>query len=53
MSATFRAYNYWDGIEELERAARLGLSGAMNTEYPLENQLRPTRVRAVLPARRL
>ena len=23
-----------DGIKELERAARLGLGGAMNTEYP-------------------
>src|SRR6202035_111622 len=27
-----------DGIRELERAARLGLSGAMITEYPLEHQ---------------
>jgi predicted TIM-barrel fold metal-dependent hydrolase len=26
-----------DGIKELERAARLGLSGAMITEYPLEH----------------
>ena len=25
-----------DGIKELERAARLGLAGAMITEYPLE-----------------
>jgi hypothetical protein len=41
-----------DGIRELERAARLGLSGAMITEYPAEGPaLRPTRVRAV-PARR-
>src|ERR1700723_995741 len=27
-----------DGIRELERAARLGLSGAMITEYPLEHR---------------
>jgi Amidohydrolase len=27
-----------DGIKELERAARLGLSGAMITEYPLEHR---------------
>jgi predicted TIM-barrel fold metal-dependent hydrolase len=27
-----------DGIEELERAARLGLAGAMITEYPLEDR---------------
>jgi len=27
-----------DGIEELERAARLGLSGAMITEYPTEDR---------------
>jgi predicted TIM-barrel fold metal-dependent hydrolase len=27
-----------DGIEELERAARLGLAGAMITEYPLEHR---------------
>src|SRR5438552_5384566 len=27
-----------DGIEELERAARLGLSGAMITEYPAEDR---------------
>ncbi|MBV8167064.1 MAG: amidohydrolase [Alphaproteobacteria bacterium] len=27
-----------DGIRELERAARLGLSGAMITEYPLEDR---------------
>src|SRR5437899_10085592 len=27
-----------DGINELERAARLGLSGAMITEYPLEDR---------------
>ncbi|MGH7096480.1 MAG: amidohydrolase family protein [Stellaceae bacterium] len=27
-----------DGIKELERAARLGLSGAMITEYPLEDR---------------
>jgi predicted TIM-barrel fold metal-dependent hydrolase len=27
-----------EGIEELERAARLGLSGAMITEYPLEDR---------------
>ncbi len=27
-----------DGIRELERAARLGLSGAMITEYPAENR---------------
>src|SRR5437868_17886 len=27
-----------DGIGELERAARLGLAGAMITEYPLENR---------------
>jgi uncharacterized protein len=27
-----------DGIKELERAARLGLAGAMITEYPLEHR---------------
>jgi len=27
-----------DGIKELERAARLGLSGAMISEYPLEHR---------------
>jgi hypothetical protein len=27
-----------DGIRELERAARLGLSGAMITEYPAEDR---------------
>ena len=27
-----------DGLRELERAARLGLSGAMITEYPLEHR---------------
>src|SRR5262245_5362071 len=27
-----------DGVRELERAARLGLSGAMITEYPLEDR---------------
>jgi transcriptional regulator with XRE-family HTH domain len=27
-----------DGIKKLERAARLGLSGAMITEYPLEDR---------------
>jgi uncharacterized protein len=27
-----------DGLRELERAARLGLSGAMITEYPLEDR---------------
>jgi hypothetical protein len=27
-----------DGIRELERAVRLGLSGAMITEYPLEHR---------------
>ena len=27
-----------DGIKELERAARLGLAGAMITEYPLEQE---------------
>ena len=27
-----------DGIKELERAARLGLVGAMITEYPLEHR---------------
>src|SRR6202163_790988 len=27
-----------DGIKELERTARLGLAGAMITEYPLENR---------------
>ena len=27
-----------DGIKELECAARLGLSGAMITEYPLERR---------------
>jgi len=27
-----------DGIQELERAARLGLAGAMITEYPLEDR---------------
>ena len=27
-----------DGITELERAARLGLAGAMITEYPLEHR---------------
>jgi hypothetical protein len=27
-----------DGIKELERAARLGLSGAMITEYPLDHR---------------
>jgi predicted TIM-barrel fold metal-dependent hydrolase len=27
-----------DSIKELERAARLGLSGAMITEYPLEHR---------------
>ena len=27
-----------DGIKELERAARLGLAGAMITEYPLEDR---------------
>src|SRR5260370_42495910 len=27
-----------EGIRELERAARLGLSGAMITEYPLEHR---------------
>jgi hypothetical protein len=32
-----------DAAKELERAARLGLSGAMITEYPLE-ALRPVRV---------
>jgi hypothetical protein len=42
-----------DGIKELERAARLGLSGAMITEYPLEHRrLRRVRVRAVLGRRR-
>ena len=30
--------NVEDGIEELERAARLGLSGAMITEYPAEDR---------------
>jgi hypothetical protein len=28
-----------DGIKELERAARLGISGAMITEYPLTQNL--------------
>jgi hypothetical protein len=41
-----------DAIKELERAARLGLSRAMITEYPAEEPLRPTRVRAVLGRRR-
>src|SRR3989441_4191686 len=27
-----------DGIKELERAARMGLAGAMITEYPLEHR---------------
>src|SRR6185503_14295915 len=27
-----------DGVRELERAARLGLAGAMITEYPLEHR---------------
>jgi len=27
-----------DGITELERAVRLGLAGAMITEYPLEHR---------------
>jgi len=27
-----------DGIKELERVARLGLAGAMITEYPLEDR---------------
>ncbi len=41
-----------DGIRELERAARLGLTGAMITEYPLGRPaLRPARVRAVLGGR--
>jgi predicted TIM-barrel fold metal-dependent hydrolase len=30
--------NVAEGIEELERAARLGLAGAMITEYPLEDR---------------
>jgi predicted TIM-barrel fold metal-dependent hydrolase len=38
-----------DGIKEMERAARLGLSGAMITEYPAEDRrYGATRVRAVL-----
>jgi hypothetical protein len=43
-----------DGIKELERAARLGLSGAMITVYlPRAPALRRVRVRAVLgPPRR-
>ena len=47
MSAIFRRFkgvamidldHVQDGIKELERAARLGLSGAMITEYPLEHR---------------
>src|SRR5207253_8511570 len=42
-----------DGIKELERAARLGLAGAMITEYSARGPpLRPTRVRDVLGRRR-
>jgi len=42
-----------DGLRELERAARLGLAGAMITEYPARGPpLRPARVRAVLGRRR-
>ena len=43
-----------DGIKELERAARLGLSGAMITEYPLEHRRydQPSTSRSGPPPRR-
>jgi hypothetical protein len=42
-----------DGIKELERAARLGLAGAMITEYPLEHRCdQPSTSRSGPPPRR-
>src|ERR1700674_2599164 len=36
--AMINPYDGGDGVRELERAARLGLSGAMITEYPAESR---------------
>src|SRR5215472_5029417 len=51
--ATINLDDAEDGIRELERAARLGLSGAMITRISSRRPaLRPTRVRPVLGRRR-